>query len=43
MDLTAFTLAQENNVPILVYDMGTKGNLKRLVMGEPIGTIISND
>jgi uridylate kinase len=42
MDLTAFTLAQENNIPIMVYDMGTKGNLKRLVMGEPIGTIISN-
>jgi uridylate kinase len=42
MDLTAFTLAQENNIPIMVYDMGTKGNLKKLVMGEAIGTIISN-
>lgn len=43
MDLTAFTLAQENNIPIFVYDMGTKGNLKKLVMGEPIGTVISNE
>jgi uridylate kinase len=43
MDMTAFTLAQENNIPILVFNMETKGNLKRLVMGENIGTIISND
>jgi uridylate kinase len=43
MDLTAFTLAEENNIPIFVYDMGTKGNLKKLVMGEPIGTVISNE
>ncbi len=42
MDLTAFTLAEENNIPIFVYDMGTKGNLKKLVLGEAIGTIISN-
>jgi uridylate kinase len=43
MDLTAFTLAQENNIPILVFDMETKGNLKRLVLGEAVGTIISNN
>ncbi|TAE21663.1 MAG: UMP kinase [Candidatus Kapaibacterium sp.] len=42
MDLTAFTLAEENNIPIFVYDMGTKGNLKKLVLGEAVGTIISN-
>lgn len=42
MDLTAFTLAQENNIPIFVYDMATTGNLKKLVLGEPIGTVISN-
>ncbi|MCS6808165.1 MAG: UMP kinase [Bacteroidota bacterium] len=42
MDLTAFTLAQENNIPIVVYDMGTQGNLKRLILGETIGTIITN-
>jgi uridylate kinase len=42
MDLTAFTLAQENNVPIIVCDMHKAGNLKRLVMGESIGTLIAN-
>jgi uridylate kinase len=42
MDLTAFTLAQENNVPIIVYDMAMKGGLKRLVLGEAIGTKITN-
>lgn len=40
MDLTAFTLAQENNIPIIVYDMGTQGNLRKLVLGERIGTIV---
>lgn len=40
MDLTAFTLAQENNIPIIVYDMGTPGNLRKLVLGERIGTIV---
>jgi uridylate kinase len=43
MDLTALTLAQENNVPIIVYDMGEKGALKRLVIGETVGTTISAD
>lgn len=42
MDLTAFTLAQENNLPIIVFDMGKTGNLKRLVMGESVGTIVTN-
>ncbi|MFA6483083.1 MAG: UMP kinase, partial [Bacteroidales bacterium] len=40
MDQTAFTLCRENNLPILVFDMNTPGNLKRLVSGEKIGTII---
>ena len=42
MDMTAFTLCQENNVPILVFNMDTPGNLARLLKGEKIGTIVSN-
>jgi uridylate kinase len=40
MDLTAFTLCRENNLPIVVFDMDTPGNLGRLLKGEKIGTII---
>jgi uridylate kinase len=40
MDLTAFTLCRENALPILVFDMNTTGNLKKIVSGENIGTII---
>ncbi len=40
MDQTAFTLCKENNLPIMVFDMNTRGNLKRLISGENIGTII---
>ena len=38
MDTTAFTLSQENNLPIIVFDMNTKGNLSRIINGENIGT-----
>ena len=38
MDTTAFTLSQENKLPIVVFDMNTKGNLVRVVRGENIGT-----
>ncbi len=41
MDTTAFTLSQENELPIIVFDMNTKGNLKKLVAGEPIGTTVN--
>jgi uridylate kinase len=41
MDLTAFTLCQENNLPIIVFDMNTPGNLLRLVQGEDVGTLIT--
>jgi uridylate kinase len=41
MDLTAFALCKENNLPIIVFDMNKEGNLKRLVMGEEVGTLIS--
>ncbi len=42
MDLTAFTLCKENNLPIIVFDMNAKGNLKKLMSGEEIGTVIKN-
>jgi uridylate kinase len=41
MDTTAFTLCQENNVPIIVFDMNKEGNLSALVSGEDVGTLIS--
>ncbi len=41
MDLTAITLCQENRLPIHVFDMSVDGNLKRLVMGETIGTTVT--
>jgi uridylate kinase len=40
MDMTAFTLCQENNVPIIVFDLNDSNNLKRIVHGEPIGTLV---
>jgi uridylate kinase len=41
MDQTAFTLCSENNMPILVFDMNKKGNLDKVLIGEPLGTIVS--
>lgn len=41
MDMTAFTLCKENGLPIIVFDMNTPGNLKRLVEGEKVGTLVS--
>lgn len=41
MDTTAFTLSQENELPIIVFDMNTKGNLLKLVKGETIGTTVN--
>ena len=41
MDLTAFTLCRENDVPVIVFDMNQKGNLKKVVMGEKIGTLVT--
>ncbi len=40
MDLTAFTLCKENNLPIIVFDMNTPGNLLNLVQGEEVGTLV---
>ncbi len=41
MDMTAFTLCMENNLPIVVFDMNKPGNLRRVVTGEKVGTLIS--
>ncbi len=41
MDTTAFTLSQENELPIIVFDMNTKGNLLKVVSGENIGTKVN--
>ena len=41
MDLTAFTLCKENDLPILVFDVSTPGNLRRALVGDPIGTLIT--
>ena len=41
MDLTAFTMCKENNMPMLVFDMNTKGNLTKVLNGENIGTIVT--
>lgn len=41
MDMTAFTLCQENNLPIIVFDMNKKGNLEDLVKGKEVGTLIA--
>ncbi len=40
MDMTAFTLCNENKLPIIVFDMNKSGNLKRLVHGEKVGTLV---
>lgn len=40
MDMTAFTLCQENNLPIIVFDMNKPGNLYKLVKGEEVGTLV---
>ncbi len=43
MDLTAFSLCMENDLPIYVFDMDTKGNLRKVVEGEHIGTLVANN
>jgi len=41
MDTTAFTLSQENELPIVVFDMNKRGNLLRIISGENIGTVVN--
>lgn len=43
MDLTAFTMCSENNMPLIVFDMNKQGNLIKLLKGENIGTIVHNE
>ena len=40
MDMTAFTLCKENNVPIIVFNMNEPGNLKKVVLGDEVGTLV---
>ncbi len=40
MDMTAFTLCQENNLPIIVFDINKKENLERIIQGEHVGTLV---
>lgn len=42
MDMTAFTLCKENDLPIIVFDMNKAGNLAKLIRGEKIGTLVRN-
>jgi uridylate kinase len=42
MDQTAITLCRENKLPIIVFDINTKGNLRRLLEGEDVGTVVSD-
>jgi len=41
MDSTAFTLCMDNNIPIMVFDLNVEGNIKKAILGEKIGTIVS--
>ena len=42
MDQTAFALCKENKLPIIVFNLNEKGNLKKVIMGENIGTIVNH-
>ncbi len=42
MDMTAFTLCMENHLPIVVFDMNRPGNLRRVVTGEKVGTLVAD-
>ena len=42
MDMTAFTLCMENDLPIIVFDMDTPGNLVKVIEGEQVGTLVRN-
>lgn len=42
MDMTAITMASENSKPILVFNMNQRGNLRRLLLGEPVATVVKD-
>ena len=41
MDMTAFTLCKENEIPVVVFDMNNPGNLKKVILGNKIGTLVT--
>ncbi len=41
MDSTAFSMCMDNKIPIIVFDLFKQGNIKRVILGEPIGTLVS--
>ena len=41
MDMTAFTLCKENEIPVVVFDMNSPGNLKKVILGDNIGTLVT--
>jgi uridylate kinase len=43
MDSTAISLCRDNNLPILVFNMTKPGNIRRVVMGEPLGTLVLDE
>jgi uridylate kinase len=43
MDTTAISLCMDNNLPIIVFNLKVKGNIKRVVMGEAVGTIVRKE
>ncbi|MCX7868892.1 MAG: uridine monophosphate kinase, partial [Terrimicrobiaceae bacterium] len=40
MDSTAFSLCMDNRMPIIVFDMNQPGNIRRAILGEPVGTLV---
>jgi uridylate kinase len=40
MDATAISLCMDNNLPIIVFDLAKRGNIRRVVLGEKIGTVV---
>ena len=43
MDSTATSLCMDNNIPVIVFDLTKKGNIRRVIMGEAIGTYVGRD
>jgi uridylate kinase len=43
MDLTAITLCKENKLPLVVFNMNKKGNLKKLVLGDQVGSLVTGE
>lgn len=42
MDMTAFTLCKENNLPLIIFDMNKEGNLLKVLEGQPVGTLVNH-